>query len=115
MAYYNQIELWKDVKPEEWNDWKWQVENRIDTVDKLKKIINLTEKEEQDIAKVLEKFRMGITPYYAAHMDKDDVRDPIRMQAVPILSENHISAADMEDPLHEDTDSPAPGLTHRYP
>ena len=115
MAYYNEIELWKDVKPEEWNDWRWQVENRIDTVEKLKKIINVTKKEEEDIGKVLEKFRMGITPYYAAHMDKDDPRDPIRMQAVPTFVETHVSDADMLDPLHEDTDSPAPGLTHRYP
>ncbi len=115
MAYYNEIELWKDVKPQEWNDWRWQVENRIDTIEKLKKIINLTAQEEEDISKVLEKFRMGITPYYAAHMEKDDPRDPIRMQAVPTFVETHVSAADMVDPLHEDTDSPAPGLTHRYP
>ncbi|MDI9495555.1 MAG: lysine 2,3-aminomutase [Bacillota bacterium] len=115
MAYYNEIELWKDVKPEEWNDWRWQVENRIDSVEKLKKVINVTEEEEEIINKVLEKFRMGITPYYAAHMDKDDPRDPIRMQAVPTFAETHVSAADMVDPLHEDEDSPAPGLTHRYP
>nr|WP_312576586.1 lysine 2,3-aminomutase [Sedimentibacter sp.] len=115
MAYYNEIELWKDVTPAQWDDWKWQIENRIDTVDKIKEIINITDQEEKDIEKVLEKFRMGITPYYAAHMDKDDPRDPIRMQAVPTIAETHISSADMLDPLHEDTDSPAPGLTHRYP
>lgn len=115
MAYYNEIELWKDVTAAQWDDWKWQVENRIDTVEKIKQIINITAQEEIDIAKVLEKFRMGITPYYAAHMDKDDARDPIRMQAVPTIAETHISSADMLDPLHEDTDSPAPGLTHRYP
>lgn len=115
MAYYNEIEMWKDVTPAQWDDWKWQVENRIDTVEKLKKIINVTEQEENDINEVLKKFRMGITPYYAAHMDKDDHRCPIRMQAVPTIAETHISSADMVDPLHEDTDSPAPGLTHRYP
>jgi lysine 2,3-aminomutase len=115
VAYYNEIELWKDVKPEEWSDWKWQVENRIDSVEKIKQIINITKQEEEDISKVLEKFRMGITPYYAAHMDKDDPRDPVRMQAVPTFVETHVSSADMLDPLHEDTDSPAPGLTHRYP
>lgn len=115
MAYYNEIPLWKDVTEEQWNDWHWQVSNRIDTVDKLKKIINLTEQEEKDVQAVLEKFRMGITPYYAAHMDKNDHRCPIRMQAVPTIAETHISESDMRDPLHEDTDSPAPGLTHRYP
>ena len=115
MAYYNEIDAWKDVAPTEWNDWKWQVRNRIDTVDKLKKIINITAQEEIDIDNVLKKFKMGITPYYAAHMDRNDPRCPIRMQAVPTIGETHISSADMLDPLHEDTDSPAPGLTHRYP
>ncbi|QSX05258.1 lysine 2,3-aminomutase [Sedimentibacter sp. zth1] len=115
MAYYNNIPLWKDVTEEQWNDWHWQVGNRIDTVEKLKQIINLTEQEEKDIQEVLKKFRMGITPYYAAHMDKNDHRCPIRMQAVPTIVETHISDADMLDPLHEDTDSPTPGLTHRYP
>lgn len=115
MAYYNDIPCWKDVTEEQWNDWHWQVRNRIDTVDKLKQIINLTEQEEESISEVLKKFRMGITPYYAAHMDKNDHRCPIRMQAVPTIAETHISSADMTDPLHEDTDSPVPGLTHRYP
>jgi lysine 2,3-aminomutase len=60
-------------------------------------------------------FRIGITPYYASLMDPDDPKDPVRMQAVPVIAETHRGAADMEDPLHEDEDSPAPGLTHRYP
>ncbi len=115
MAYYNNIPLWKDVTEEQWNDWHWQVRNRIDSVEKLKQVINLTEKEEKDIESVLSRFRLGITPYYASLMDKDDHRCPVRMQAVPTLSETHIGEADMEDPLHEDGDSPAPGLTHRYP
>jgi len=115
MAYYNEIPLWKDVKAEEWNDWKWQVRNRINTVEQLKEIINLTQKEEEDINKVLDKFRMGITPYYAAQMDKEDHKCPVRMQAVPTIAETHVGAADMTDPLHEDEDSPVEGLTHRYP
>ncbi len=115
MAYYNDIPLWKDIKPEQWDDWHWQVRNRIDSVEKLKQIINMTEQEEKDMEAVLSKFRLGITPYYAAQMDKNDHRCPVRMQAVPTISETHIGEADMEDPLHEDGDSPAPGLTHRYP
>jgi len=115
MSYYNEIPLWKDVKAEEWNDWKWQVRNRINTVKELKEIINLTSQEEEDIKKVLAKFRMGITPYYAAQMDKEDHKCPIRMQAVPTIAETHVGAADMTDPLSEDEDSPVEGLTHRYP
>src|SRR6056297_2156866 len=115
MAYYNEIPIWKDIKEEDWKDWKWQVKNRITNVEDLKKIINLTEKEEEDIKKVLDKFRMGITPYYASLMDKEDHRCPVRMQAVPTIAETHVGAADMTDPLSEDEDSPVDGLTHRYP
>jgi lysine 2,3-aminomutase len=115
VKYYNEIELWKDVTEEQWNDWRWQVRNRITTIEELKKIINLSEEEINGIEKSLEILRMGITPYYAAHMDKNDPTCPIRMQAVPTIYETHKCAADMDDPLHEDADSPAPGLTHRYP
>lgn len=115
MRHYNEIELWKNVTAEEWNDWKWQVRNRVTDVDTLRKIINLTEEEEKNIGSVMEKFRVGITPYYASLMDPDDHNCPIRMQAVPTLMETHISESDLEDPLHEDEDSPVPGLTHRYP
>lgn len=112
---WKDIEAYKDVTEAQWNDWKWQVENRITTVEQLKKIINLTPQEEKDINEVVKNFRLGITPYYASLMDPDDPRCPVRMQAVPVLSETHRSEADMLDPLHEDEDSPAPGLTHRYP
>lgn len=115
MRNYRSIELWKDATDEQWNDWGWQVRNRITNVDDLEKVINLTDQEKKNINVVLEKFRMGITPYYASLMDKEDRKCPIRMQAVPVVNESHHSKLDMEDPLHEDADSPVPGLTHRYP
>ena len=112
---WKDIPLWKDVKDEQWNDWKWQVSNRLTTIEQIGQVINLTEKEKADIEKVMHGFRVGITPYYASLMDPDDPRCPVRMHAVPVLAETHKSDADMLDPLHEDEDSPAPGLTHRYP
>ena len=115
MRHYTEVEMWKDVTQEQWDSWEWQVRNRITTLEKLKEVINLTEKEEEGIQKSLEILRMGITPYYALLMDKDDPKCPVRMQAVPTILETHISSADMDDPLHEDGDSPVPGITHRYP
>mgnify|MGYP000488376963 CR=1 FL=1 len=115
MRDYKEIPLYKDVTTEQWNDWKWQVANRITTVQQLKQVLNLSEQEEADISKVIETFRMGITPYYATLMDPDDPRCPIRMQAVPRIQETYRSAADMKDPLGEDASSPTPGLTHKYP
>lgn len=115
MRSFKDIELWKDVTEEQWNDWQWQVRNRITDVETLGKIINLTEEEKKNIGEVLDKFRMGITPYYASLMDPDDPDDPVRKQAVPTIMETHKSEADLLDPLAEDEDSPVPGITHRYP
>src|SRR5699024_3072471 len=78
-------------------------------------VIKLTDQEAKDIGEVLKKFRMGITPYYASLMDPEDPNCPVRKQAVPTIMETHAGFGDMEDPLHEDADSPVPGLTHRYP
>ncbi|WP_409228661.1 lysine 2,3-aminomutase [Gudongella sp. SC589] len=115
MRHYKDIPLWKDVTQEEWDDWKWQVRNRITDVEKLREVIKLSDQEEKDISEVLKKFRVGITPYYASLMDPENPKCPVRMQAVPTIMETHISESDMDDPLHEDADSPVPGLTHRYP
>ena len=115
MRSYREISLWKDVTQDQWNSWKWQMSNRITGVEQLKQVINLTGEEEKGIDKCLETLRMAITPYYASLMDPDDHRCPVRMQGVPTAFELHRGKGDMEDPLHEDTDSPVKGLTHRYP
>ncbi len=109
------IPLWKDVADEDWNDWKWQIKNRITTVDRLRQVISISDEDSEVIEKSLSRLRMAITPYYASLMDPDDPSCPVRMQAVPTINETNIADADFLDPLHEDEDSPVPGFTHRYP
>lgn len=106
---------WNDLSWEQWGDWRWQIANRLSTVNELGKVINLTEEEKGIIDKSLNTLRMAITPYYASLMDEDDPHCPIRVRAVPTVDEIMITDEDMLDPLHEDIDSPAPGITHRYP
>ena len=108
-------ELYPNVTDEQWNDWKWQVKHRIETLDELKRCIKLTQEEEGGVAKSLQTFRMAITPYYMTLIDPEDRNCPVRKQAIPTGAETYQSAADLVDPLHEDEDSPVPGLTHRYP
>jgi lysine 2,3-aminomutase len=112
---YPSIPLWEVVEEEEWNDWHWQIANRVTTVGELSQIINLTDEEKEIIEKSLNTLRMAITPYYASLMDPTDPTCPIRLRAVPTIRETEIGPEDMLDPLHEDVDSPVPGLTHRYP
>ncbi|MDP3436091.1 MAG: lysine 2,3-aminomutase [Bacteroidales bacterium] len=107
--------LFPEVTDLQWNDWKWQVKNRIETLDQLKLLLPLTPQEEEGVKESLKTLRMAITPYYLSLIDIDNPNCPIRKQAIPTGSETHLSAADLLDPLHEDEDSPVPGLTHRYP
>lgn len=108
-------EFFPEVSDEQWNDWKWQVKNRIETLEQLKKYIPLKPDEEEGVKTSLSTLRMAITPYYLSLIDPDDPECPVRKQAIPTGLETHQSAADLLDPLHEDEDSPVPGLTHRYP
>jgi lysine 2,3-aminomutase len=112
---YKSISLWKDVSESKWNDWKWQVANRVVTVDALEKIVHLTSMEIQGIEECLRSLRMAITPYYATLINPDNPEDPIRKQAIPTKLEISESREDMEDPLSEEIDSPVKGITHRYP
>ena len=103
------------VGEERWNDWRWQMQTRITTADELARFLTLSRGEAATLRKSLNSLRMAITPYYASLIDPDDPGCPIRKQAVPTLEETLIASTDLLDPLHEDIDSPAPGLTHRYP
>lgn len=113
--HWKEIELWKDVTEEQWNDWIWQLTNTIRTLDDLKKVIHITPEEEEGVKISTKTIPLNITPYYAWLMNPDDLRCPIRMQSVPISKEIKKTKYDLEDPLAEDEDSPVPGLTHRYP
>ena len=107
--------MFPDVSDEDWNNWHWQVSNRIEDVESLRKYVNLTPEEIEGVEKCLNTLRMAITPYYLTLIDTQDSDDPVRKQAIPTVKELERSDADLEDPLHEDGDSPVPGLTHRYP
>jgi lysine 2,3-aminomutase len=107
--------LFPDVTEEQWSDWKWQVKHRVKTVAELKKYLPLEQSDQAGVDAVLTRFRMAITPYYLTLIDPSNPHCPIRKQAVPGVEELLIGEHDQLDPLHEDADSPVPGLTHRYP
>ena len=109
-AYY-----FPEVTDEQWNDWHWQLKNRIETVEDLQKYVSLTDEEVEGVRSTLKMLRMAVTPYYISLINPNDPNDPVRKQAVPTAKELVISPEDQIDPLSEDEDSPVPGLTHRYP
>ena len=106
--------IFADVPVEKWNDWRWQLSNRLNSVDDFSKLFSLTESETKALSSE-GLFRVDITPYYASLINPDDPNDPIRRQVVPTAGEILPFTGMMEDSLAEDRHSPVPGLVHRYP
>jgi lysine 2,3-aminomutase len=115
MRDYKEISIWKDVTQDQWNDWHWQLANRIMDAEKLSMVIPLDDDEKRAITTSLKHLRMAITPYYASLIDINDPKDPVRKQAIPTMNELYKAPNESKDPLFEDVDSPVYGLTHRYP
>jgi lysine 2,3-aminomutase len=108
-------EFKKSVPAKDWNDWHWQLRNRITNLEDLEQYFELTDDERKVMYSLQFPFRTAITPHYLSIIDPTDANDPVRLQAIPRIMEQRVNVTDMDDPLHEDTDSPVPGLTHRYP
>ena len=83
-----QYGLFTDVPAELWNDWHWQVANRIETLEDLKKYISLTPEEEEGVAKCLGTLRMAITPFYLSLINPNDAYAPVRRQCIPSSAEH---------------------------
>ncbi len=106
--------IYKDVPAEKWNDWRWQLSNRLNNVDDIGSVLTLTESERTAL-QTQGIFRVDVTPYFISLIDPDDPDDPIRRQIIPRSEEMQSFTAMMEDSLAEDKHSPVPGLVHRYP
>lgn len=103
-----------DVPDEKWNDWRWQLSNRLNSVEDFENVLTLTESEKKALS-TPGLFRVDVTPYYVSLIDPNDPEDPIRKQIVPTAGEIDAFTGMMEDSLAEDRHSPVPGLVHRYP
>jgi len=99
---------------ENWKDWHWQIKNRFTTVEKLGKILNLTDKEKEEIEKVGCKYRWAASPYYVSLMDPNDPNCPVRRQSIPSAQELKDVLGE-DDPMGEEFTSPVPSITRRYP
>ncbi len=106
--------IYSDVPDEKWNDWRWQLSNRLNSVEDFEKVLSLTDSEKKALS-TNGLFRVDITPYFVSLIDPADPNDPVRRQVIPRAEEIVPFTGMMEDSLAEDRHSPVPGLVHRYP
>ena len=107
---------WSNVSDKDWNDWRWQLKNRITTLEKLELYLpTMTPEERAGALLANQKLAMAIPPYFFNLIDPADENCPIRRQVIPRLEETNVAPWEMMDPCGEDSHSPVPGLVHRYP
>ncbi|MDQ8179436.1 KamA family radical SAM protein [Pelagicoccus sp. SDUM812005] len=107
--------LWEHVPESDWNNWIWQLKNRITTLEQLEQHMELTPEERAGCEHANTKLAMAITPYFFNLIDREDPNCPIRKQVIPRAGEMTVGQEEMLDPVGEDGHSPVPGLVHRYP
>ena len=107
--------FYPDANARDWNDWKWQLRNRVRKLDQLSKFLNLTPDEEDAVVKRTANLPIAITPYYLSLLDPNDSTQPLRRTHVPVGDEFIQHVGEDPDPLGEDHDTAVPGLVHRYP
>jgi lysine 2,3-aminomutase len=107
--------LWQHIPESDWQDWTWQLKNRITTVAQLEQYMTLTPEERAGCEYANHKLALAITPYFFNLIDRNDPNCPIRKQVIPRAGEMVVSDGEMLDSLGEDAHSPVPGLVHRYP
>ncbi len=99
-----------DISAAQWNDWRWQLSNRLTTCDQIARILDLTPAETQALSQT-DAFPTAVTPYYASLLQGSALRKTM----LPSLAEKILGAGETNDPLGEEPCQVAPGLIHRYP
>ncbi len=109
----SKIKNYFKASDEEWENWHWQMKNRITDTAVLKELLPLEESELEEIEKTGSKYRWAISPYYLSLIDPAAKNDPVKLQCVPSISE-YLDQGGYEDPMGEEYTSPVPAVTRRY-
>jgi len=107
--------LWADVPRSDWDDWHWQLRNRLTSLKDLEARMTLTPEERAGCLFAPGKLALAVTPHFFNLIDRDDPACPIRRQVIPRIEESVVSPGESPDPVGEDGDMPVPGIVHRYP
>ncbi|NLX91126.1 MAG: glutamate 2,3-aminomutase [Firmicutes bacterium] len=103
------------VSENKWRDWRWQIKNRIQDIDTVSRLLELSSSKLEEISLVGSKFRWGLVPYYLSLIDPEEMeKHPVFLQSIPSIQE-YEDEHGVLDPMFEEFTSPAPAVTRRYP
>src|SRR5205807_2428110 len=98
-----------------WNDWKWQLKNRVTSLAQLEQQLELSNEERSGVLLSGTKLALAITPHFFNLIERDNPDCPIRRQVIPRIEETWTSPYDMADPCGEDSHMPVPGRLRAIP
>jgi lysine 2,3-aminomutase len=104
-----------NISDQQWNDWKWQIANRVVTASRLERFLNLTGDEKAAVEGLATQLPLAITPYFLSLLVENGANYPLRRTVVPTINEIVRMPEEADDPLGEDHQSPVAGIVHRYP
>ncbi|NLZ59300.1 MAG: KamA family radical SAM protein [Lentisphaerae bacterium] len=99
----------------QWNDWRWQVRNRIRSQSELCRFMSLSADEALALSQGQQGFPFAVPPYYLSLLADSAPGHPLRLSVLPSTQEYLLAEDEADDPLAEEASSPTPGLVHRYP
>ncbi|MGM0601169.1 MAG: KamA family radical SAM protein [Candidatus Rifleibacteriota bacterium] len=110
----------EEIKDLDWKNINWREEfkNNINSVEKLKEYIELSEEEEKQLREVVANHPMNVNRYYLSLINPEDKNDPIRKLAIPTAEELVVAGAMGEttgDPYGDDKHNKGNGILHKYP
>ena len=74
---------WSDATPQLWNDWKWQLKNRVTSLSQLEKHLELSDEERSGVLLSGDKLALAVTPHFFNLLPANNPDDPIRRQVIP--------------------------------
>jgi lysine 2,3-aminomutase len=106
---------WNTVSNSNWNDWRWQMQNRLTKKNQMEEFISISDDESAGLSIAKDKLMVSVTPHFFNLIDPVDLNCPIRKQVIPSKSEGIIQSQEDTDPVGEESSMVTPGLVHRYP
>ena len=105
----------ENIDDSKWNNFRWQLQNRVTNLSQLENHLNLSNKERNGVILSGNKLSLSITPHFFNLIEANNPDCPIRKQVIPTVDEISVSSEEMSDPCGEDSHMPVPGLVNRYP
>ncbi len=103
--------VYPTISDREWDDWRWQIANRVKDVDTIEKVLGDSMAGAMPLSKGLP---AAVTPYYLGVVASSGSTG-LRRCIEPTVHEFMADANESVDPLGEEGHMVAPGLVHRYP